>query len=125
MEWRGGRGPQIATDSPMRYQVTFKKRFNQEGEGSDSPQLLLNLPDGVIEDAAVVEQIEPDSVHSEESMDEDDDFLPFGSEIWEFVVGENRDEEFKTALEESGVVLEYDVIDDDEDEIDADGTSAA
>ena len=78
----------------------------------------------MIEDAQVVEQIEPDSVHSEESMDEDDDFLPFGSEIWEFVVGENRDDEFKTALDQSGVVLEYDVIDDDEDEIDTTGTSA-
>lgn len=109
----------------MRYQVTFKKRFNQEGDGSDSPQLLLNLPEGVVVDAAVVEQIEPDSVHSEERMEEDDDFLPFGSEIWEFVVGENRDDEFKTALDESGVVLEYDVIDDDEDEIDSGATSAA
>lgn len=109
----------------MRYQVTFKKRFNQEGEGSDSPQLILNLPDGVIEEATVVEQIEPDSVHSEERMDEDDDFLPFGSEIWEFVVGENRDDEFKASLEQSGVVLEYDVIDDDEDDIDDDGSSAA
>ena len=109
----------------MRYQVTFKKRFNQEGAGSDSPQLLLNLPDGVIEDAQVVEQIEPDSVHSEERMDEDDDFLPFGSEIWEFVVGENRDDEFKAALEESGVVLEYDVIDDDEDELDKSETAAS
>ncbi len=107
----------------MRYQVTFKKRFNHEGEGSDSPQLLLNLPEGVIEDAQVVEQIEPDSIHSEERMEEDDDFLPFGSEVWEFVVGENRDDEFKSALEQSGVVLEYDVIDDDEDEIDQSGTS--
>ena len=108
----------------MRYQVTFKKRFNQEGEGSDSPQVLLNLPEGVIEEASVVEQIEPDSVHSEESMEQDDDFLPFGSEIWEFVVAQNRDDEFKAALEQSGVVLEYDVIDDDEDESDADGSSA-
>lgn len=107
----------------MRYQVTFKKRFNQEGEGSDSPQVLLNLPEGVILDAAVVEQIDPDSVHSEERMDEDDDILPFGSEIWEFVVAEGHADEFKIALEESGQVLESDVIDDDEDEIDDDGIS--
>ena len=107
----------------MRYQVTFKKRFNQEGEGSDSPQTLLNLPEGVILDAAVVEQIDPDSLHSEERLDEDDDILPFGSEIWEFVVADGHQEEFQTALDQSGQVLESDVIDDDEDEIDDDGIS--
>jgi hypothetical protein len=98
----------------MRYQVVFKKRFNQEGDGSDSPQVLLNLPDGVIEEASMVEQIQPDSVHVEESMDEDDDFLPFGSEIWEISVVNSREDEFKSALEESGVVMEYDVVEEDD-----------
>lgn len=98
----------------MRYQVVFKKRFNQQGDGSDSPQVLLNLPDGVIEEASMVEQIQPDSVHVEESMDEDDDFLPFGSEIWEFSVVNSREDEFKSALEESGVVMEYDVVEEDD-----------
>ncbi len=98
----------------MRYQVVFKKRFNQEGDGSDSPQVLLNLPDGVIEEASMVEQIQPDSVHVEESMDEDDDFLPFGSEIWEFSVANSREDEFKSALEQSGVVMEYDVVEEDD-----------
>jgi len=98
----------------MRYQVVFKKRFNQAGDGSDSPQTLLNLPDGVIEEAAMVEQIQPDSVHVEESMDEDDDFLPFGSEVWEISVANSREDEFKSALEQSGVVMEYDVIEEDD-----------
>jgi len=98
----------------MRYQVVFKKRFNQEGDGSDSPQTLLNLPDGVIEEALMVEQIEPDSIHSEERMDEDDDCLPFGSEVWEFSVANSREDEFKNAVEESGVVMEYDVVDEDD-----------
>lgn len=98
----------------MRYQVVFKKRFNQAGDGSDSPQTLLNLPDGVIEEAAMVEQIQPDSVHVEESMDEDDDFLPFGSEVWEISVANSREDEFKSALEESGVVMEYDVVEEDD-----------
>jgi len=98
----------------MRYQVVFKKRFNQAGDGSDSPQTLLNLPDGVIEEAAMVEQIQPDSVHVEESMDEDDDFLPFGSEVWEISVANSREDEFKSALEQSGVVMEYDVVEEDD-----------
>ncbi len=62
----------------------------------------------------MVEQIQPDSVHVEESMDEDDDFLPFGSEIWEFSVVNSREDEFKSALEESGVVMEYDVVEEDD-----------
>lgn len=97
----------------MRYQVTYRKRFNQEGGGSDSPQVLLNLPDGVVEEGIMVEQIEPDSVHVEENMEEDDDFLPFGSEVWEYEVADGREKEFETALDESGVVLEYDQIDDE------------
>lgn len=97
----------------MRYQVTFKKRFNQQGDGSDSPQVLLNLPDGVVEEAEVVEQIQPDSVHVEEEMDEDDDFIPFGSEIWEFQIADGREDEFVMSLKESGVVIEYDLIDEE------------
>jgi hypothetical protein len=96
----------------MRYQVTFRKRFNQEGGGSDSPQTLLNLPDGVVEEGIMVEQIAPDNVHVEENMEEDDDFLPFGSEVWEYEIAEGREKEFEQALEETGVVLEYDPIDD-------------
>ncbi len=95
----------------MRYQVTFRKRFNQEGDGSDSPQVLLNLPDGVIQEGVMVEQIEPDSIHGEDKMDEDDDFLPFGSEIWEYEVTDGREDEFKTSLDQMGdVVLEYEEI---------------
>ncbi len=97
----------------MRYQVTFRKRFDKEGDGSDSPQKLLNLPEGVVEEGVMVEQIEPDSVHVEENMEEDDDFLPFGSEVWEYEIAEGREKEFETALEETGVVLEYDQIDDE------------
>ncbi|MDQ6677528.1 MAG: hypothetical protein M3Z09_09560 [Acidobacteriota bacterium] len=98
----------------MRFQVTFRKRFNQEGDGSDSPQVLLNLPDGVIQEGVMVEQIEPDSIHGEDKMDEDDDFLPFGSEVWEYEVTDGREDEFKTALDEMGdVVLEYDEIEEE------------
>jgi hypothetical protein len=54
-------------------------------------------------------------------MDEDDNILPFGDEIWEYVVADERKDEFISALKESGVVLEYDEIEDEEDESDRDG----
>jgi hypothetical protein len=95
----------------MRYRVTFKKRFDHDGNGTDRPESLLNLADGVVEEASIIEQVQPDSVHVEEEMDEDDDFLSFGSEMWEYQVVEGRGDEFVTALKESGVVVEYDVID--------------
>ncbi|MDQ6701112.1 MAG: hypothetical protein M3Z36_13105 [Acidobacteriota bacterium] len=90
--------------------MAFRKRFNQEGEGSDNPQKQLNLPDGVILDSAFVERFEPESVHVEERMEEDDDFLAFGTEIWEYDIAEGREDEFKFALVNSGVVLESEEI---------------
>ena len=92
----------------MRYRVTFRKRFNQDGQGSDDPVSLLNLPDGVVQDSAVVETFEPDSLHVEERMEEDDDFLPFGTEIWEFDVADGREKEFEDAVATSGAAMEYD-----------------
>ena len=100
----------------MRYQVTYRKRFDQQGDGSDSPEVLLNLPDGVVSEATRVSQNEPDSTHVEEGMEEDDDFLPFGSEVWEYEVSDSRADEFVNALTESGVVLEYDLIESDSDD---------
>ncbi len=94
----------------MRYRVTFRKRFNQEGEGSDAPQKQLNLADGVVLDAEFVERFEPESLHVEERMEEDDDFMAFGTEIWEYDVAGGREDEFKFALVNSGVVLESEVI---------------
>jgi hypothetical protein len=101
----------------MRYQVTFRKRFNEQGAGSDSPQTLLDLPDGVVLESEVVQETEPDSIQVDEEMGEDD-LTPFGSEIWEYVVVDSRRDEFVAALKESGVVLEYDEIEDEDDEID-------
>jgi hypothetical protein len=90
----------------MRYRVTFRKRFNQQGEGSDDPQATLELDEGVVVDAAFVERFEPDSVHVEEDMEEDDDVLPFGSEVWEYDVAPGREKDFRNAVERSGVAME-------------------
>src|SRR5438105_2668268 len=94
----------------MRYRVTFRKRFNQEGEGSDAPQTFLDLTDGVVRDAALVERIEPESIHVEERMEEDDDFMAFGSEVWDYDVTPGREDEFRFALKNSQVVMEVEEI---------------
>ncbi len=91
----------------MRYRVTFRKRFNKEGEGWDEPQTMLNLADGVVAHAAMVEQIDPESLHTyEDKMDEDDDFFAFGTEIWDFDIAPGREQEFKFEAANSEIVME-------------------
>lgn len=98
----------------MIYHVTFRQRFNQQGIALASPNPLLNLPDGVVERAELLQDTEPDSVHVEEDMEEDDDLLPFGNEIWEYQVCDDRADEFVNALKESGIVLDYETIEQEE-----------
>jgi hypothetical protein len=91
----------------MRYRVSFRQRFNAEGEPSDAPQQMVEAPEGVIQDATFVETLEPPSAaHPEEAMEEDDNFLAFGTSVWVYDVAEGREEEFRTALAETDLVLE-------------------
>lgn len=99
------------------YRVTFRKRFDKDGEGADAPVTFLDLADGIVLDSSFVEAIEPDNLHVEESMDEDDDFLSLGTEIWEFDVAENRGQEFKDALVNSAVVIEFEAMERQDDDI--------
>ncbi len=101
----------------MRYRVTFAKRFNEDGQSSDiDPTQFLDVADGVVQDKALVEGFAPDSVHSQEVMDEDDGFLgSAAAEVWEFEVADNRKDEFVTAIVNSGTVLEWDEMDGDSD----------
>ena len=92
------------------YRVTFRKRFNQDGEGSDAPVTFLDLADGVVIDSSFVEAIEPDNLHNEEKMDEDDDFMSMGTEIWDFDVAQHAQQEFKDSLVNSGVVIEFEEL---------------
>jgi hypothetical protein len=80
----------------MRFRVTFMERTNASAVPVESPTgyLDLNAPDGVIVDRTFVERTEPAAVHSEEKLDEDDDFLSVGSETWDFEVAEGRQDEF-------------------------------
>lgn len=99
----------------MKYQVTFRERTDGTGEPSERPPDFLEpeLTDGVVLDAVFVERLEPDNMHVEEAMDEDDSFLSIGSEIWEYDVAEDRKQEFEDALKNSQMVMEYEVIDDE------------
>jgi hypothetical protein len=99
----------------MRYRVTYRKRFNREGEEADAPQTFLNVADGVVLDSEFVEQIEPTNLHVEDAMEEDDDFLSLGSEIWEYDVADGRDQEFKDAVLNSKMAMELERVEDIED----------
>ena len=97
----------------MRYRVTFAKRFEPDGEPSTiGPTNFLDLADGVVEEKAIVETLEPESMHSQEVMDEDDAFLGrAAAEVWEYEVADGRQDEFVAALVASGTVMEYDRMD--------------
>ena len=97
----------------MKYRVAFRERVNQEGEVSDDPPSFLKpqLDDETVLDAVLVSRNDPDAVHVTESLQEDDAFLSVGTEIWEYDVAEGKDQEFKDALLNSGMVVEYELID--------------
>src|SRR5512142_931842 len=105
----------------MRYKVTFRKRFNPEGEPSDDPTALVDVSDGVIEDSEFVEIIEPAGLGVAEDLNEgsgsqesnDNGFLAFGTETWVYSIAEGRDKEFTDALVESEVVLDFEEVPED------------
>ena len=91
----------------MTYEVTFRKRFDGEGEGSDNPETFVQAADGVILDARLAQRNDPPAKHSQEVLDEDDNFESLGTEVWEFDIADGREDEFITALENSRMVLQY------------------
>jgi hypothetical protein len=105
----------------MKYKVTFRKRFNQEGEPADDPKSLVTPEDGVIEDAELVEILEPAGLGVAEDLNEgsgsqesnDNGFLNLGTETWVFDVREGREKEFTDALVESQVVLGFEEVPDE------------
>jgi hypothetical protein len=94
----------------MRYRVAFRKRFERNGDEGDKPLAFLDLDEGVVVDSEFVERFEPDNLHGEDQMQEDDDFLPFGTEVWEFDIAPGREKEFKDAVERSGKAIESNAI---------------
>src|SRR5215831_19089651 len=102
----------------MRYKVTFRKRFSPAGEPADAPTSLIDVEDGVIQDAEMVEILEPAGLGVAEDLNEgtgsqesnDNGFLGLGTETWVYDIAEGREKEFTDALVESGVVLEFEEV---------------
>lgn len=96
----------------MKYRVVFRERSTQGGEVADSPPSFLEneLDDETVLDATFVGRNDPDAQHSTDDLEEDDDFLSIGSEIWEYDVADGKDEGFKAALANSRMVIEYEPL---------------
>lgn len=105
----------------MKYRVTFRKRFTPGGEPADDPKSLISPEDGVVEDEEFIEILEPAGLGVAEDLNEgsgsqesnDNGFLGFGTEAWVFTIAEGREDEFKAALAESRVVLDFEEIPDE------------
>jgi hypothetical protein len=96
----------------MKYRVVFRERSDREGEKADDPASFLDtqLDEESVLDARFVGRIRPVAQHSSDVLEEDDEFLSLGSEVWEYDVAEGKEEDFKNALLNSGVVMEFEPL---------------
>ncbi len=96
----------------MKYRVVFRERSDVTGERADNPPSFLDpeLDDQTVLDAVFVGRNEPDALHSSDIMEEDDSFLSLGTEIWEYDVADGKDKDFKNALLNSGMVIEFEPL---------------
>jgi len=105
----------------MKYKVTFRKRFNPQGDPVDDPKSLVSLEDGVVQDAEFIEILEPAGLGVAEDLNEgsgsqesnDSGFLGLGTETWVYDIAEGREKEFTDALVESRVVLDFEEVPDE------------
>ena len=96
----------------MKYRVVFRDRSDGTGEPSEEPVNFLDseLDDETILSATFVERTGPDAIHSSDTLEEDDAFLSIGTEVWEYDVADGKDKTFKEALQNSGVVIEFEPL---------------
>ncbi len=99
----------------MKYRVVFEERTDGRGNRSENPPLFVEpeLTDDIVLDAVFVERFEPDSLHVQEEMDEDDSFLSIGTEVWEYDIADGREKDFTDALKNSRMVIEYEELEDE------------
>lgn len=97
----------------MKYRVVFRERFGAEGEQTENPVEFLDpqLSDGILIDSEFIERTKPDALHVQEAMDEDDSWQSVGTEVWSFDIADSREEDFIQAMESSGMVIEYERLD--------------
>ena len=96
----------------MKYRVVFRERSNEQGEKADDPSSFLDaqLDDETVLDATLVGRLGTDAQHSSDVLEEDDAFLSLGAEIWEYDVADGKDDAFKDALLNSGMVMEFEPL---------------
>ena len=96
----------------MKYRVVFRERSDESGEKADDPASFLDtqLDDETVLDAVLIGRNRSDALHSSDALEEDDAFLSLGSEIWEYDVADGKDQEFKDALLNSGMVMEFEPL---------------
>lgn len=85
------------------------ERTGVTGEPSEAPPdyVAIEVPDGVVLEKLFVDREEPEALHSEESLEEDDSFLSVGSETWDYEINDTREDDFLAALKNSQMVIEY------------------
>jgi hypothetical protein len=96
----------------MKYRVVFRERSDSSGEKADDPSSFLDvqLDDETVLDRVLIGRNRPDALHSSDQLEEDDTFLSIGTEVWEYDVAEGKDEDFKNACLNSGVVIEFEPL---------------
>jgi hypothetical protein len=96
----------------MKYRVVFRERSDRSGDRADDPPSFLEpeLDDETVLDSVFVGRTQPDALHSSDQLEEDDEFLSLGTEIWEYDIAEGKDEDFQAALRNSGVVMEFETL---------------
>jgi hypothetical protein len=96
----------------MKYRVVFRERSNRDGEKAEDPASFLEaqLDDETVLGATFVERTGPEAKHSSDVIEEDDDLLNLATEVWEYDVAEGKDEEFKNALSNSEMVMEFEPL---------------
>ena len=97
----------------MKYKVVFRERYNRDGEKAEDPASFLaaQMDEETVIAATFVERTGPDAKHSSDIIEEDDDFLSLATEVWEYDVVEGKDQEFKDALLNSEMVMEFEPLD--------------
>ncbi len=96
----------------MKYRVVFRERSDEEGEKADNPASFLEpeLDDDTVIDARFVGRLQPDALHSSDAIEEDDGFLSVTAEIWEYDIADGKGQDFIEALQNSGVVMEFEEL---------------
>jgi hypothetical protein len=96
----------------MKYRVVFRERSNRSGEKLEDPTSFLDtqLDDETVVNATFIERTGPDATHSSDVIEEDDDFLSLGTEVWEYDIAEGKDQDFKDALLNSEMVMEVEPL---------------